>query len=116
MEQKARTLLSALVEAQDAVESNRPLRPIVVKRILDELIRTRRLLAANEQRMERERRKHEGVDVHGDGRAEGTASGEGEHLGVRGVGLATGREPQGTASGEGEHLGRQGSNVDPERG
>jgi hypothetical protein len=75
MEQKVRTLLSALVEAQDAVESNRPLRTAAVKRILDELMRTRRLLAATEEKLERERRKHEGVGVHGDGRTEGATEG-----------------------------------------
>lgn len=85
MEQKVRTLLSALVEAQDAVESNRPLRTAAVKRILDELMRTRRLLAATEEKLERERRKHEGVGVHGDGRTEGATEGSDTEMGSQAV-------------------------------
>ena len=93
MEHSARQVLYAIAEAQDAVESNRPLRVAAVNRLLNELIRTRRLLAASERRLEKARRESDDrVALDGDGGA------------------------QGTASGEGEHLGRQGSHVDPERG
>jgi hypothetical protein len=48
-------------------------------------MRTRRLLAATEEKLERERRKHEGMGVHGDGRTEGATEGSNTEMGSQAV-------------------------------
>lgn len=82
MDQNAKQVLYAIAEAQDAVESNRPLRVAAVNRLLNELIRVRRLLAASERRLERARWKSDdGMALDGDGGSQGPATGSGEHVG-----------------------------------
>jgi hypothetical protein len=77
---RARSLLKALVVAQDAVESNRPLKPSLVAILISELIRVQRLLKMSEAKI----RRLEGRDdmvMDGHRCAERSAPGAGDGVG-----------------------------------
>lgn len=78
---RARTLLKALVTAQDAVESNRPLKPSLVAVLIEELIRVRRLLESSESRIRRLEGRDDGVVMDGPRRAERATPGARDGVG-----------------------------------
>lgn len=82
-EARAKTVLRALIAAQDSIESNRACKPAIVKVLMDEIIRLRRLLQAQDNRIRR-MEGGDGMDLHGSGDPQGPASREGRF--VRGQG------------------------------
>ena len=74
-------IVRAILAAQSSVDSGRALNPATVRILLDEIMRLRRMVESNARKANKEMTRNELMDVHRDGGAEGTASGEGD--GVR---------------------------------
>ena len=92
MTDRGRMMLRAYMLAQQALDTNSMLKPAVVRHLMDEIIRQRRIIEAQERRIRRLEREDERVQVHGE------------------------RDPQGTAEGSGDDVREQGSDVDSEHG
>lgn len=82
-EARAKTVLRALIAAQDGIDANRAIKPAFVRVLMDEIIRLRRLLQAQDNRI-RKLEGSDGMDLHGSGGPEGPTSREGRF--VRGQG------------------------------
>jgi hypothetical protein len=82
-EARAKTMLRALIAAQDSIDANRACKPAIVRVLIDEIIRLRRLLQAQDNRI-RKLEGGDGMDLHGSGDSQRPAPGEGRF--VRGKG------------------------------
>jgi hypothetical protein len=78
-EARAKTVMRALIAAQDGVESNRAVKPAIVRVLMDEIIRLRRMVQAQDNKL-RKQEAVDGMEVHGSGNSQGPATGEGRFV------------------------------------
>lgn len=78
-ESRAKTVMKALIAAQDGIESNRAVKPAIVRVLMDEIIRLRRLLSAQEAKL-RKLEPKDGMDIHGTGNPQGSTPSEGRFV------------------------------------
>ncbi len=78
-EARTKTVLRALIAAQDGIDANRAVKPAIVKVLIDEIIRLRRLLQAQDNRM-RKLEGNDGMDLHSSSGPEGATPREGRFV------------------------------------